>query len=70
MFYPVVKDFRIYNRWGELVHNDINGWDGKLKGKDQPADTYIYYISVETPDAANPGALKTENSQGAFTLLR
>ncbi len=65
-----VKDFRIYNRWGELVHNDITNWDGKLKGKDQPADTYIYYISVETPDAANPGTNKVENSQGAFTLLR
>lgn len=65
-----VTDFRIYNRWGQLIHNNIENWDGKFKGKDQPADTYIYYIAVKTPDAANPGTLKTEISQGAVTLIR
>ena len=65
-----VTAFRIYNRWGELVHNDTENWNGKLDGKDQPAGTYIYYISVKTPDENNPGTDKVITDQGAFTLLR
>jgi gliding motility-associated-like protein len=44
-------EFNIYNRWGNLVFqsNDLSiGWDGKFKGKDQPIDTYIYTITIET----------------------
>lgn len=44
-------EFKIYNRWGNLVFqsNDLSvGWDGKFKGKDQPIDTYIYTITIET----------------------
>lgn len=65
-----VTAFRIYNRWGEMVHNSTENWDGKLDGKDQPAGTYIYYISVTTPDENNPGSDKVVQDQGAFTLLR
>ncbi len=65
-----VTDFRIYNRWGQIVHNSPENWDGKLNGKDQPADTFIYYISVKTPDENNPGTDKIVSEQGAFTLLR
>ncbi|MDB5280997.1 MAG: hypothetical protein JWO06_72 [Bacteroidota bacterium] len=55
-FYPVifnnfgtVKTFRIYNRWGQLIHDDTRPWDGKFKGAGQPADTYIYYLVVSIP---------------------
>ncbi len=65
-----ITAFRIYNRWGQEVHNAAENWDGKFKGEDQPAGTYIYYISVRTPDENNPGQDKTVNDQGAFTLLR
>ena len=44
-----VLDFRIYNRWGQVVFetNDVNqGWDGKFKGEYQPGETYTYYIRV------------------------
>ncbi len=37
--------FRVYNRWGKLVYSTTQqyaGWDGKLKGKGQSADTYIW----------------------------
>jgi gliding motility-associated-like protein len=65
-----ITAFRIYNRWGQEVHNAAENWNGKFKGEDQPAGTYIYYISAKTPDETNPGKDKTLNDQGSFTLLR
>jgi gliding motility-associated-like protein len=65
-----VKEFKIYDRWGALVHNATDDWDGTFNGKDQPAGTYVYYIVVETPDPNNAGAMKREGKQGSFTLLR
>ena len=79
VFFPVfgqnnpnmtITDFRIYNRWGQMIHNDIVPWDGKFKGADQPAGTYIYYVGVRVPDADHPGSQKTEVQEGAFSLLR
>ena len=65
-----IKEFRIYNRWGELVHNGNVGWDGTFKGKAQPVGTFIYYIQVQHPDADHPGVEKTETKEGSFALIR
>ena len=43
----VVKQFQIFNRWGELVHNSTTPWDGTYNGKDQPVGTYVYYFVIE-----------------------
>jgi gliding motility-associated-like protein len=46
-------DWRIYNRWGELVFTSTNrnaGWDGYYKGKLQPMDVYTYTLDVEFAD--------------------
>ena len=40
-------EFRIYNRWGEMVFesNDVNkGWDGYYKDKLQATETYVYTV--------------------------
>jgi len=70
-FYPVtfnnigtVKTFRIYDRWGQLVHDATGPWDGKFKGEKQPPGTYIYYLDIQIP---NQGDMHVE---GAVTLLR
>jgi gliding motility-associated-like protein len=44
--------FKIYNRWGVVVYQSSStdpaqGWDGRYKGKDQPADTYSWVILAE-----------------------
>ncbi len=60
-------DWRIYNRWGELVFRTADrkqGWDGKYKGVLQPADVYTYTLDVEFSD--NKKLRKT----GDITLLR
>ena len=46
-----ITAFKIYNRWGELVYDSVDpmGWDGTFKGTQQPSDTYLYFVTVETP---------------------
>jgi len=39
----------IYNRWGQKLFetHDINeGWDGRFKGSDAPAQSYVYLIKL------------------------
>ncbi len=41
--------YRVYNRWGQQVFETTNvreGWDGKLKGTDQPISTYFWTVSA------------------------
>lgn len=62
-----ITDFRIYNRWGNLVYdNDTpeTGWDGTVDGEPAPSDVYIYRMSLRFPD----GRAFTE--QGEVTLIR
>jgi len=37
--------FRIYDRWGSMIFNTVDpltGWDGRIKGTEQPTATYIW----------------------------
>lgn len=48
--FPVINYFRIFNRFGQKVFetNDYyQGWDGRLKGKNQPISTFYWVISVQ-----------------------
>ena len=64
----VVKDFLVVNRWGETVHSTIDPWDGKWHGKDQPAGTYVYEMTVMYTDVNE--VQHTVKYKGAVTLLR
>lgn len=60
-------DWRIYNRWGQLVFQTSNrkqGWDGTFKGALQPMDVYTYTLDVEFTDG------KKLRKTGDITLLR
>ncbi|MBX2905098.1 MAG: PKD domain-containing protein [Taibaiella sp.] len=60
VFYPrgaglkVIKTFRVYNRWGELIYsqegiqlNDASvGWDGSYKGSEPRPDVYVYIMEA------------------------
>ena len=65
-----VKDlleFRVYNRWGnEVFFSDdmAIGWDGTNGGKDQPIDTYTYYIKAEMFDGG------IAEKRGSVSLIR
>jgi gliding motility-associated-like protein len=60
-------DWKIYNRWGQLVFESSSpddGWNGNYRGVLQPMDVYAYTLSVEYTDGTK--ARKT----GDITLLR
>ncbi|MGH1338658.1 MAG: T9SS type B sorting domain-containing protein [Aureispira sp.] len=62
-----IKDFKIYNRWGNLVYNAPKGemaWDGTFQGKEQPVDLYIYYLSYQLPGQ------EVMTLRGEVTLIR
>jgi gliding motility-associated-like protein len=50
----LVKSFRIFTRWGELIFEKTNfspndpayGWDGKIKGVTGAAEVYVYTAEV------------------------
>ena len=60
VFYPrgtgitIIKSFRIYNRWGELlferaninVNDASNAWDGSYQGGAPKADVFVYVIDA------------------------
>jgi gliding motility-associated-like protein len=55
-----VDEFKIYNRWGELVHDDaVKAWDGTLDGKEQPAEIYMFKAVITMRD----GSKKSEAGQ-------
>jgi gliding motility-associated-like protein len=66
--FGIVKmNFRIYNRWGQLMFQSTDqniGWDGYYKGRLQPMDAYGYVLDVEF----NSGERATK--KGDITLLR
>ena len=60
-------DWKIYNRWGNLMFtsNSVKlGWNGRVNGNIQPQDVYQYTLNIEFAD----GTKKTKT--GDITLLR
>lgn len=61
-------EFKIYNRWGELVFRteDLKeGWDGIYKGAIQNIDTYSYYVKADVYNSDKP-----KEKQGLIKLLK
>lgn len=59
---------RIYNRWGEIVFENIGGnqgWDGNYKGQKLNRDVFVYYIEA-TCEFNGKTIVKT----GDITLIR
>ena len=61
-----VIEFRVVNRWGQEVYNDIDnkGWNGNYNDKPQDVGVYKYLIRVAYQD----GQIKTFS--GDVTLIR
>ena len=80
-FYPVLNGpnssskviaFRVYNRWGQLVYDNPNapGWDGGYGGTPQATDTYVYFVTVESPDPNDAAKRIQKSVEGSFQLFR
>ena len=66
----IIRDIRIFNRWGDQVYgvtnlapNQDNGWDGTFKGKPVNPDVFVYYIKLEFPDKS------TSVLKGSITVI-
>ncbi len=60
-------EWRIYNRWGQLVfqgNNPEQGWDGRYKGAIQPQEVYVYVLDATFSDGTK------YRKKGDITLLR
>ena len=68
-FGPVVQgenvsfNLKIYSRWGSLVYEGNENWDGNADGKPFPADVLIYLAEITIGD-------ETFVEQGDVTLVR
>ncbi len=66
--YQRIVDFKIYNRWGEVVYDyktgDPDGWDGTYKG--QPMDIGVYNYTIIL---GKPGEME-RIYKGNVTLIR
>ena len=69
VFFPVgsgfeVLELAVYSRWGQKVWSGTSGgWDGRLNGKDLPADVYVYRGRVRFKGVVS-------EPKGEVTLLR
>jgi gliding motility-associated-like protein len=61
-------DFRVYNRWGQLVfqsNNWMDKWDGRINGTVQGTGTYVWMLRYTHRDTRQPVFRK-----GTVTLIR
>ncbi len=68
-----ILDFKIYNRWGNLLFEQAqgqvkdyknDGWNGNFNEIPQPTDTYLYTLSIKTFDG------KIHKRKGDILLVR
>ncbi len=58
-------EFRIFDRWGEVVHEDPNNaWDGTFGGKNLPSDIYLWYVKTRNANG------EEQTYKGDVALLR
>jgi len=68
----MLKDFSIFNRWGQKVFQVQNaeandpkfGWNGFLNGKPSDPGAYVYFVTIEFTDGA------TQLYKGTVMLIR
>lgn len=61
-------EFKIYNRWGQLVFKTNNwkqGWDGTVKGTQQGSGVYVWFLTYTDRDTK-----ETRTLRGSATLIR
>lgn len=64
----LVKEFSIYNRWGQLVwsgKSSEDGWDGTINGEKTPSGVYSWVITM----GSNRGII-SKQVHGHVTLIR
>jgi len=61
-------EFKVYNRWGQLIFHSNNWrdkWDGKINGILQPTAVYVWMLRYTNRDTKQPVFKK-----GTVALIR
>ncbi len=45
-----LMSFKVFDRWGEKVHDGLYAWDGSIKGKKAPEGVYVYEANIHLID--------------------
>ncbi len=56
-------DIKVFNRWGKILFEGKEGWDGTYKGSPVPAGTYYYVLT------SNEGN-QSQAAKGSVTVIR
>lgn len=59
-----LKSFQVFNRWGNLMYDGLEGWDGDFAGNTAPPAVYVFYAIVEMADGSERFV------EGDFVLMR
>ena len=59
-----IRSFKIFNRWGDLVHDQVEGWDGMHNGRRAEPAVYVFRAVVEMADGVE------REIRGDFVLMR
>jgi len=59
-----VREFKVFNRWGEMVHDALLPWDGTYKDELQDMEVFTYLFTLQFSDGS------TEIAKGNVTLIR
>jgi gliding motility-associated-like protein len=60
-----VHDFKVFDRWGEKVHDSLSPWDGKYRGQLCQPGVYVYTFSIGLF-----GRAIDVQEKGSITLIR
>jgi len=59
-----LTSFQIFNRWGNLMHNQLESWDGMIAGQRAPSAVYVFQAVVILVDGTE------RYIKGDFVLMR
>ncbi len=59
-----VKEFKVFNRWGQIVHDGLEPWDGSFKDELQPIGVYTFLFVLQLFEG------QTVKEAGSVTLVR
>ncbi len=59
-----ILTFQIFNRWGTLMYEGVDGWDGTINGRPAQQAVYIYQATVQLVDGTE------RYIKGEFVLRR
>lgn len=59
-----IREIKVFSRWGNLLYEGPNGWDGNHQGRPVPSGAYVWLASIQESDGT------TNTYSGEINLIR